>query len=480
MGNYIQKNKPDDEKDQSDDDVNELLVTGDDGREPIYDFPKIKKTPIIHCVGQIKCHYRIKAFSRIGYGTGTIFKVEGQHAYVLTAAHNTRALFKQCPHCKEAHDLKSVTCTCGSKQKLVKTLFNATDIEFIRLGITENDCGKIIDRKQCEVAYVDDVNYRKYNKPCYGYDIMILQFKDNSGFYNEYTKNIRLESYNPNISINHVKSFRIFGFPFDKYEQHNIWGLYGMRSVGKDFQSDTCEETRKHIFKQRSVDTFKAQSGSAIYYQDEKSGDAVIFAVHCGGIKSEKCNVGTFIECDYFSKPPSFYVDDIDVDSVMIRFYEINLFWKQCEIIVMTQQQTKKYLCNQKTCYKIKHLQHSTTYDITTRIKGSTNIQQQEYKNDDYIALSQTISITTKTPFNVIIENFVGKREIICELAPNSTIAEVKQKVPWGFVSYDTGNWKDIKLIYKKVYCKNDRALSDYKYESGATIFVRGMELRGN
>eukprot|EP01084_Bolivina_argentea_P150025 261974_1 len=277
------------------DDIQEIIVTANDGREPITHFPSKQKHPVILCTVQLKITFNVGSFNLSAYGTGTVFAVDDNHnAFILTAAHNARMYFKLCAICDEW--IKK----CNHNTIHYQQLFKATNIECIRRSIEKHTFGDILFRQTCEIVLIDDVNYKNYGNIDDGYDIMLLKFKDVQNYYNQFTKHIKLMSVHNNM-LSDISSFNIFGYPRDKYNQYqDQWYLYGMSSVNNDYNLIQNKITQKFIFKHRSVDTSKSQSGAALYYQDSKTKNNIIFGVHCGGKKSEYCNVATLIDKNIF------------------------------------------------------------------------------------------------------------------------------------------------------------------------------------
>eukprot|EP01084_Bolivina_argentea_P170704 295813_1 len=289
-----------------DDDEQESIVTGDDLRKSIYDYPNLAKESIIHCIGKLDLTYKypLKSFSRSAVGTGTVFAVDNkQNAHVLTAAHNLRLKVTECTVCNKYY-LKKTQC-CNTNLPIL--LIAATKIEFVR-QCTEygSDFGKPLILKKCTEVFNDDKNYKMYPSVSAGFDIAVVKFNDSNNFYAKYVSNIVLQK----IYAQQLKSipvFNIFGYPYErpvKYQKigSGTGGMFGMESAGNNYSIEMHHQTNRRYLKQRAIDTSPGQSGSCLWYKDPKTQQIIIFAVHTGGhtqtqIKKEPSyNIATMID----------------------------------------------------------------------------------------------------------------------------------------------------------------------------------------
>eukprot|EP01084_Bolivina_argentea_P185826 320382_1 len=89
----------------------ESIVTGNDSRERITKSTD-KHKYIIRCIGELSIEYRYvaKDYKPKSFGTATVFHVHNKRAYVITAAHNTRAQVNECTDCDIYMSKKNIYC----------------------------------------------------------------------------------------------------------------------------------------------------------------------------------------------------------------------------------------------------------------------------------------------------------------------------------------------------------------------------------
>eukprot|EP01084_Bolivina_argentea_P195124 334817_1 len=126
---------------ESDDEYQEVVVNGSDFREPIYEFVSARDLPIIKCIGQLQSeyNYEIEHEYKVNIvGTGTVYKVANNVAFVLSCAHNLRHKIYECSKCHTYNKIKSCS-KCSKSLDLSHTkLLTATHVEFKRRNTTEN------------------------------------------------------------------------------------------------------------------------------------------------------------------------------------------------------------------------------------------------------------------------------------------------------------------------------------------------------
>eukprot|EP01084_Bolivina_argentea_P301318 519800_1 len=294
-------------------DYQEMIVTGTDLRGALYEFPQLQKENIMQCIGKLLVSYRNSSknmvvpsndgdkskfvikniFCAQSIGTGTIFKVtDNKQAFILTAAHNIRLKIRECIHCN-IYYLKSKTCKIDNcKTPTSQKILKPYKTEFITEKTEKpNDYGQAIDRKQCDEFFIDEASFEVNGGPRDGYDIAILSIDDPTCFYKSFCETLELEIMTKD-KLQALKSLNIswnlFGYPGirpEKYVQQNICqdghGMFGMQSVGNDYQIELRDKTRKLYIKQRVIDTSAGQSGSCLWYKANTK--TKIFAVHTGG-----------------------------------------------------------------------------------------------------------------------------------------------------------------------------------------------------
>eukprot|EP01084_Bolivina_argentea_P286070 490678_1 len=98
-----------DDDTESDDDYKEVIVNNGDFREEIYEFPIHRELSIISCIGQIKSEFDYQAeheYKVSTVGTGTVYKVSDDVAFVLSCAHNIRHNIYECGKCNKYYRKK--------------------------------------------------------------------------------------------------------------------------------------------------------------------------------------------------------------------------------------------------------------------------------------------------------------------------------------------------------------------------------------
>eukprot|EP01084_Bolivina_argentea_P041664 76903_1 len=224
---HEQKNN--DEYDEFED-VAEILVTGGDKRDPIYDTRE-KQSAIISCIGQIKTYYP-NVGGGYTIGTGTLVHVIGDRCFVLTCAHNIRTNVYQCQTstCNRKMLSNNSRCDrCGGKQfKREKRLHKADRVVFVRRSIDQASFGKHEDDYECEMdhIYINDYAYENWPHPKSGQDIAILLIDDKKAaqYYKNKCQNIVLVN-KPELFDNAKIQMHLFGYPGDKNNGTEMWGM---------------------------------------------------------------------------------------------------------------------------------------------------------------------------------------------------------------------------------------------------------------
>eukprot|EP01084_Bolivina_argentea_P005896 11139_1 len=160
------ENKSDDNYDEELNCINESIVhvNGDERRpitESIYN-----EEDIIKCIGQLEINYRYikQEYKQTEWGTGTVFKTNGQKCYVLSAAHNTCKKIKECENCMKYMEIKIKQkqiqkCIYCNYNKLNNKMIKATKILFRRREIKHQT--SIYNEKEKETIYYKFGDNRK-------------------------------------------------------------------------------------------------------------------------------------------------------------------------------------------------------------------------------------------------------------------------------------------------------------------------------
>eukprot|EP01084_Bolivina_argentea_P001261 2327_1 len=196
--NDEKKKYDNDEEDMdSEEDLQEVCVTGGDKRREIYKT-KHKSDIIVDCIGHLRVTYHHTIGGGCAIGTGTIFHVDGTKCFILTCAHNIRTRVYHCTKDQcVGKMLQRKNCSrCGSNVVKKKELYKAVKVEFIRWGTTKATFGNHEDAYDCDMNgfLVDDDEYAKYPHIKSGYDIAILVInnKKAADFYRDKCKKIFL------------------------------------------------------------------------------------------------------------------------------------------------------------------------------------------------------------------------------------------------------------------------------------------------
>eukprot|EP01083_Nonionella_stella_P126939 384461_1 len=316
------------------DDYDEVIVNGQDLRQPVYET-KQKDEHIIKCIGQLRVTYKYDDHSlqSVGTGTGTVFKSVTNNgittSFIITCAHNIRTIIFHCNKCNKYMETrndngqmitKCIDKNCnGAGVDLTTQMIKPTQIEFKRRSIhklceiEDPEDGTIIykfgdNRKcysDCSCVYVDDENYQKHPRPSSGFDFAFLSFVDDDGYYPRYCRDIRLKP--GQSALAETNKFYLFGYPGDKavnvpypdgpdgVDKLYRYPMYGMESsLNRNFSIKKNSETHMFYLKQREIDTAPGQSGSSIWYKAEND-KTVICAIHTGGNRKNKYNVATLL-----------------------------------------------------------------------------------------------------------------------------------------------------------------------------------------
>eukprot|EP01084_Bolivina_argentea_P124363 220378_1 len=279
----------------------EALVHDNDLRQPIYDVNE-KDYDIVKCIGQIRTVFLYNKrgpFVKKESGTGTVISVHDTTACVLTCAHVVRTFVIECPKCHKYMNIKDQNdnlilqciynpCNQQVSKDINLKMIEASTIEFKRRSIEYgNTFGKMLKSYECKEKVLNSTKYREYNKPPEGYDIAIISFNDVDNFYRKYCANIVTKEFTT------FNKFYIFG-----YGKPDVNKLYGMASIGKNWEIKRNQKTQKYYLKQQVIDTLPGVSGAAMWNQQHDK--TIIFGVHCGGHQASRFNIGTLIKEDYY------------------------------------------------------------------------------------------------------------------------------------------------------------------------------------
>eukprot|EP01084_Bolivina_argentea_P301239 519637_1 len=278
-------------------DEQETIVHNNDLRIPIYES-KHRDKNIIKCIGELVCSYVYNQYNyRIStIGTGTVFHVKKNRAFLLTAAHNIRHQIYCCSQCNVVTEEPCIHNTDfimlkASTIKFKRRLTQKQILEFKSDGLIENKIfGDMEQVYECRIERIDDLQYQQYPSPISGHDWTILSFSDHDHYYTDKTGNIQIR--NDIQTLLKYHSFNIFGYPSDYKHQ-----MYGMEANNNEFKIKTYPSTQKQYLLQRSVDTVSGQSGSAVWVNTNND-ITVIVGIHSGGNKVKKCNYATLIDTD--------------------------------------------------------------------------------------------------------------------------------------------------------------------------------------
>eukprot|EP01084_Bolivina_argentea_P293884 505565_1 len=312
-----------------DDGICEVCVTGSDERRRIWHCSARKEDDIVKCIGRLRIRYN-KQFKphRVKAGTGTIFAVNNDNCYILTAAHNIRGAIYRCrnPSCVSNGILSMVkTCDkCGTSRRKQKPPQRAEEIVFERRGITKETFGEHEQEYECDLKQIlfekHLEQYDKLSVTTSGNDICILVIHNESAanYYRNKCKNIYLVN-NLNLFINEYRCLSIFGYPGDKKKGEEMWGMSTPKGIQLSCGFNT--KSSKLYLINDQIDTMKGQSGSSIYcLGDAKSGifffsenTIWICSVHTGGSKKYAQNYGTLLDINMLNWVKQCF-DDINID----------------------------------------------------------------------------------------------------------------------------------------------------------------------
>eukprot|EP01084_Bolivina_argentea_P023193 43228_1 len=299
-----------------DDEIQELMVTGTNQWQPIYEA-WCSDEIFIDCIGQLRMCYKEPKY---GYnmncvGTGTVFWVSQSHkAFVITAAHNIKHIVRYCLICNKYMDIanmprkninnKIVNCcvSCG-KPVTAKQYIQAKSIEFKRRSTHKHpyqdkqtsktyqfgDNIHTYDPVKCE--YIGTGNLSEpdgYSINCYqhcrrvngGYDWAILSFNDDRKYYFDKCTHICIENGVNTMKLLKAndKCFNIFGIPGKGHYKNQ---LVGMKSIGTEYDINEHKKTHEYYLHHQVIDTGDGQSGSALWLKNV-DGRYILFGVHTG------------------------------------------------------------------------------------------------------------------------------------------------------------------------------------------------------
>eukprot|EP01084_Bolivina_argentea_P162895 283437_1 len=312
----------DEKKEIGEDDCEQEAVVHADGdhRQAIYESNH-KQESIIQCIGQLRCefYYENHNYKKHKPGTGTAFDIDPvtKTVFVITCAHNVRHRVAECSLCHNWMELDAINCSNPNciGGSLRGVMIQANKIQFKRRSIKKYEYEEEINGQRekfkfgdtimtynsdCEVVY--DELYAIYFKPQEGYDFAIISFViDDYDMYSynhylQHTKNVKIQN---GESLKEFKTFQIFGYPDDKKEEMKndvVYKMFGQQSSSShNYEVKRNKNTNKLYLKQREVDTFTGQSGSAVWIKNKNEKVAVIVGVHVGGSPVKKFNLATLI-----------------------------------------------------------------------------------------------------------------------------------------------------------------------------------------
>eukprot|EP01084_Bolivina_argentea_P178576 308649_1 len=275
----------------------EAIVNQHDQREEAYKF-NIKNTNLRHCVGRLTTKFMDKHNNKITeIGTATVFKIDMGYAYAITAAHTLRKSIYFCAKCNNT-SYDQQCGKCNTKESSVRSILKAKKVYFER----RNDKTAEFEAKyNCilDDISINDTQYERFPFAASGYDIAIVQFKDD-GYYNNICQNILLVDGKKIHEIQKVQQNRIpyfiFGYP-GYIEKKANYQLFGGESISDLFE---CKRNKygRFFLKQREIDTSVGMSGAAIFSVIKGVKNiyyTVIFGIHTGG-KPNQYNVGTLLD----------------------------------------------------------------------------------------------------------------------------------------------------------------------------------------
>eukprot|EP01084_Bolivina_argentea_P006635 12583_1 len=251
----------------------------------------IKDEDILNCIGKITSHFRNK--SQLN-ATGTVFKVVDSYAYVITAAQSLRLTEYKCNKCQctmRGKKQRSSCRSCSSKDFTINVV-KANKIYFQRRKL---DNGALEHEYSCDVnaVYIDDTEYCKHPYCKSGSDIAVFKFKDFDNYYSSLCKNILLVDGKLFHSVKDKNDpYFMYGYP-DKLGNTYDKPMRGGQSTNNIFECKLNTNNGKRFLQQNEIDTSDAVAGSAIFSIHNQC--FLIFAVHSGGSKSCKYNVGTLV-----------------------------------------------------------------------------------------------------------------------------------------------------------------------------------------
>eukprot|EP01084_Bolivina_argentea_P226338 382333_1 len=197
-----------DEDDDDDDHCGqEAIVNNVDGRRKVTQSED-KTENIMQCIGYLEASFKTNQDKLNVAGTGTVFEVKTDGTtLVLTCAHNVRALIYKCSKCNKEMFIKKRHNNHEISDFLPGKIVKANTIKFMRRSIL-NEYQRPIGNGNIEVIrygdteevyvcdvnklFIDEENYAKFPTGSGGYDLCVLQFIDNTKYYQTYTKHIEL------------------------------------------------------------------------------------------------------------------------------------------------------------------------------------------------------------------------------------------------------------------------------------------------
>eukprot|EP01084_Bolivina_argentea_P134011 236459_1 len=319
-------------------------------RHPIHEAPS-SEAGIIKCIGSLLVRFEeeITHAPEFQLGTGTVIKInDSNQCFILTAAHNVRAIVRQCSQCQK----KTIRWRCdnkGCQQKKTNKLtpiklIKPQSIHFQRRCIvpkrTSSD-GREYQFGEVEKSYeVTQCNllqhlYKTFPSGIAGFDLAILVFDctDENG------KNIYVTE-TPKIKLINDPTFGdgkdiiyIYGYPADKHDtKTNTYRMYGMSTGtsmnGNEFKLQEHKQSGREYIINQQIDCTKGQSGSAIWTC--KQNIFYIFGIHTGGNMKKGMkigeNCGTFLDKEWIKQIQDWICSDHEKVAQNLKRVSYNVY----------------------------------------------------------------------------------------------------------------------------------------------------------
>eukprot|EP01084_Bolivina_argentea_P119458 211796_1 len=453
----MEENKYEDS--DTDDDYKEVVVNDSDFRREIYEFPEHRDLMIIKSIGQTESEYDYKIekdFKISTVGTGTVYHVANNVAFVVTCAHNIHHRVFECPKCDIYNKKKSCSKCAETLDSSHKKILKATHIEFKRRNVTENNFGHVEQVYKCDEIYIPN-GYEQNTTLQRGFDFAILMFQDDNKYYSKYCKNIQLK-----IGTNALRSHKrwcVFGYPgtnSGNVKKNKLYG-YGMKSDRQEngFELKQCDKPNgnfdnptKFILRQCHIDASIGQSGSCVFAVIGKS-DVIVFGVHVGGHEKQTendyaYNVATLLGEEYVNTLNN--VTDLYTQNVMIHKLRETLTMKDKEINSLKTIDGNKILAGSGDVFRLQQTKLTllTILLLIVLLLGSniicylkyTELSDLNQSNEDKIAKLLDLIQSNEAP------NVDRQYEEIASLKKQS----YKENI-WNLYLFDLAKQRQIRLL---------------------------------